>query len=233
MTETRSIPVIDERSKPLPEPVAHARPFVERWLSWSGIAPLPAFLILHLASEFRHAWADDVSEVVREPAGLLRAILVALLVWSPLAVHLVLGSKVLLFGRPAAHASSQLPGSWSTVSRVCAALSGIFLLYHLRSYPFAVWLGEADPRDAGFRLLAELSSTRFGVPLGGAAYLLGLAATAAHLGIAGHRALLNEGWLNSPTRRSTSARAWAALGSALFGAGAALVIRVASGVLLR
>jgi succinate dehydrogenase/fumarate reductase cytochrome b subunit len=234
MTEPRSIPVIDERSKSTTEPVAQARPFVERCLSWSGLAPLPAFLILHLASEFRQAFAEDVGEVVREPRGIPRAALVAILVWAPLALHLVLGGGKLVFGWPgAAHAEAKPRDAWRSVSKACAALSAVFVLYHLRRYPFAVWLGEADPRDAGFRILAELSSTRFGVPLGGAIYLLGLAATSAHLGIAGHRALEGEGLLHGPAERKLSARAWALLGSALFGVGAALVIRVASGVLLR
>jgi hypothetical protein len=51
--------------------------------------------------------------------------------------------------------------------------------------------------------------------------------------MAGHRALESEGLLHSPERRKASARACAAFGSAVFVVGAIVVIRVASGVLLR
>jgi len=226
--------VIDERSKPVTEPLAQARPFVERCLSWSGLVPLPALLVVHLATELGYAFADDVSEVVREPPSLLRLCVTVLFVWTPLTVHLVLGAWTLAFGRRAAAPGGANPvRGWGWLSKACAAVSGVFVLYHLRSYPLAAWLGEADPRDAGFRLIAELSSTRFGWPLGGGAYLIGLAATATHLGMAGHRALESEGLLHNLERRKASARACAAFGSAVFVVGAMVVIRVASGVLLR
>jgi len=71
------------------------------------------------------------------------------------------------------------------------------------------------------------------VPLSGGLYLLGLLATASHAGLGVHRGLLVEGRLRTAEKRRLSARA-CALGSAvLFCAGAAAVIRVASGVLLR
>ena len=82
-------------------------------------------------------------------------------------------------------------------------------------------------------LLTELSSSRFGVPLASGAYVVGLLATAAHAGLGTHRALLLEGLLDAPGRRQASARACAAFGVLLFALGAAAVIRVASGVLLR
>jgi hypothetical protein len=81
--------------------------------------------------------------------------------------------------------------------------------------------------------LAELASFRFGVPLAGGAYLLGLLATATHAGLGIHRALLTQGVLKTEAQRRASARACAAFGSLAFLVGAAAVIRVASGVLLR
>lgn len=216
------------------EQLAHARPAVERWLSWSGLVPLPAFLFLHLLRELRLAFADDVSEVLRPTPGGLALVTSWLLVWLPLLVHAGLAVFFLLNGRRLAPLTEgDTPALPRLVSRVTAVLALLFLLYHARTYAFAVWLGEADARDAGFRLLAELSSTKLGVPVLSGVYLLGLLATVTHAGLSVHRALAREGLLTTAARRQTSARACAAFGVLLFAAGAVAVIRVASGVFLR
>ncbi len=216
------------------EPLAHGRPAVERWLSWSGLVPLPAFLALHLFRELQLAFGNDVSNVLRPAPSALTQVTSCLLVWLPLAVHAGLGVFFLLSGRQ----RSPLPGAdvpplARLVSRASGALALLFVAYHARTYPVAAWLGEADARDAGFRLLTELSSTNFGVPALGGVYLLGLLATVTHAGLGVHRALLAEGRLGTSARRQASARACAAFGALLFGVGAVAVIRVASGVLLR
>ena len=214
--------------------LAHERPAVERWLSWSGLVPLPAFLGLHLAHELRLAFRNDVSDVLRPEPSTLGQLTSWLLVWLPLLVHGALGAFFWLSGRRLAPLpAGDVPAMPRLVSRISAALALLFVAYHARAYSVLVWLGEADARDAGFRLLAELSSTRFGVPLLGGAYLLGLLATVTHAGLGVHRALLAEGLLNTAIRRQASARACAGFGALLFGVGAAAVIRVASGVLLR
>jgi succinate dehydrogenase/fumarate reductase cytochrome b subunit len=191
-------------------------------------------LTVHLLVELRHAFASDVQELQRHSPGWLELLAGAALVWLPIALHLGLGGWLLLSGRslaPRPDASlARLP---RLLSRATAALAALFLLWHARTYALAVWLSEADARDAGFRLLAELSSTRFGMPLAGAAYVAGLLATCTHAAIGIHAALLRLGRLTSEARRSRSARACAAFGVVTFCLGAAAVIRVASGVLLR
>jgi len=225
--------VIEDGAASKAEQLAHARPAVERWLSWSGLVPLPAFLLLHLLRELRLAFANDVSDVLRPAPGLLALATSWLLVWLPLLVHAGLAVFFLLSGRRLASLASDVPVLPRQVSRVTAVLALLFVLYHARTYAFSVWLGEADARDAGFRLLAELSSTKLGVPVLSGVYLLGLLATVAHTGLSLHRALAREGLLATAARRQASARACAAFGVLLFTAGAAAVIRVASGVLLR
>ena len=215
--------------------LAHGRPAVERWLSWSGLVPLPAFLVLHLARELQLAFRNDVSDVLRPEPSTLGQLTSWLLVWLPLLVHGALGGFFLLSGRRLSppSAGADVPALPRLVSRLSGALALIFVAYHARTYSVSVWLGEADPRDVGFRLLAELSSTRFGVPLLGGAYLVGLLATITHASLGVHRALVAEGRLATAARRRASARACAGFGALLFGVGAAAVIRVASGVLLR
>ena len=211
--------------------LAHERPAVERWLSWSGLVPLPAFLLLHLSRELALAFATDVSDVLRAPPSPFGQVSSWLLVWLPFGVHAALGVYFVASGRRLSAPREDVPQLARLVSRVTSVLALAFVAYHAKGY--ALWLGEADPRDSGFRLLAELSSTSFGVPVVGGVYLLGLLATVTHAALAVHRALLAHGLLETATRRLASARACAAFGVMLFLVGAAAVIRVASGLLLR
>jgi succinate dehydrogenase hydrophobic anchor subunit len=213
--------------------VAQGRPAVERWLRWSGLVPLPAFLLVHLGSELFHAFPSDVSDVVRRAPSLFTTLACALLVWVPLLLHVALAGWMLAKRRSLTLPSEVMPRLPQLLARASALVAGAFVLYHAKSYALAVWLGEADARDAGFRLVAELSSTHLGVPLSGGAYLLGLLSTSTHAGIGVHRALLAEGYLQSAERRLLSARACTAFAVVCFCVGAAAVIRVASGVLLR
>jgi hypothetical protein len=232
--EARDMQVTEDGAAAKAEQLAHGRPAVERWLAWSGLVSLPSFLLIHLGRELALAFATDVSDVLRPAPSVLVKVTALLLVWLPLGVHLALGGWFLLSGRGLTPApGGDVPTLSRLVSRLTSVLAAVFVVYHARTYALAVWLGEADARDAGFRLIAQLSSTRFGVPLVGAGYLLGLLATVTHAATAMHRALLAEGLLSTATRRRISARACAAFGSALFCVGAVAVIRVASGVLLR
>lgn len=230
MTEARTIP--EETSASRIEDLTRAGPAVEHWLRWSGLVPLPAFLVLHLGVELYRAFPADLRDVQRTAPGVVVTVASLLLVWVPLGLHLALGAWLLASNRslPAATPTERVPGLLSRWSALPAAL---FVLWHGHTYLLAVWLGDADTRDAGFRLVAELSSTRFGVPLSGAGYLLGLAAVCTHAALGVHRALLAQGYLASAARRRFSARACTGFGLLCFGAGAAAVIRVASGVLLR
>lgn len=215
--------------------MARERSLVERSLVWSGLVPLPVFLALHLSRELVASFASDVAELLR-PAPSAAVILSSwLLVLIPLALHALLGSWLLLTGRRLrpARAEADVAELAVRVSRFTSLIALLFVAYHVREYPLAVLLGEADARDAGLRLVGRLSSAHFGAPLRGVGYLLGLLGTVAHAGLSVHRALLREGLLATPAKRRASARCCAAGGALLFWAGAAAVIRVASGALLR
>ena len=215
------------------EPLAHARPAVERWLTWSGLIPLPVFLLLHLGRELALAFATDVQDVLRPGPSLFTTVTAWLLVWAPLAAHIGLAAWLTLSGRKRSSLAEDVARMPRRLSQWTSLLSLLFLVYHARAYAVAAWLGAADARDAGFRLIAELSSTRFGAPLVAAGYLFGLLATVTHAALGVHRGLLAEGFLKEPARRRASARACAGFGAAAFCVGAAAVIRVASGLILR
>jgi hypothetical protein len=223
----------EQSAAPDPEQVAHARPAVERCLTWTGLIPLPVFLVLHLSCELQLARASDISQLIRPQPSAFASLTALALVWLPLAAHLGLGAWLLAARRATvAAAALDVARPALSVSRLASVLALLFVVYHAREYPLAVWLGEADARDAGFRLVARLSATSWGVPLRGGAYLLGLAATVAHAGLAVHRALLREGFLRDPRWRRRSAQLCAAGAALLFTLGAGAVIRVASGALL-
>jgi succinate dehydrogenase / fumarate reductase, cytochrome b subunit len=233
MTEARSIREPERQPAARTEQLAHARPAVERWLTWSGLLPLPAFLALHLLRELKLAFATDIADVVRPAPSLFVVVTSVLLVWLPLGVHVVLALARWLAGRRPPTLAHDVPRVARQLSQLSGWLALAFLAYHGHAFALTVWLGQAAAEDAGFRLLAELSGSTAGVPLKASAYLLGLLATAAHAGLGVHRGLLTDGWLESDRKRRTSARACAVFGAALFCVGAAAVIRVASGVLLR
>jgi hypothetical protein len=212
--------------------VAHSRPAVERWFSLSGLIPLPVFLVLHLSRELALAFASDVSDMVRPEPGIVSLLTAALLVWVPLLLHVAFGVVLLVRGRGLAPLAADVPALSRRMSRLTSVVALLFIAYHARHFPVASWLSEADARDAGLRLVGYLSSTRLGVPLHGAAYLLGLAGSLAHAGLGVHRALLREGFLASEARRRASARLCAGVSALLFGVGAVAVIRVATGVFL-
>jgi len=227
--------VTDETRASTDEPVARRRSAVERWLSLTGAVPLPVFLALHLSREAALSAPQDVAEVVRPTTGTFGALTMVCLVWVPLLLHAGLGTWLLLTGRKltAPTGLADLSPLLLRLSRMSSVLALGFVILHASEYPARVWLGEADARDAGFRLTAALSSTSFGVPVRAAAYLLGLLATLTHASIGIHRALLAEGVLSNLARRRISELSCAVFALVLFCVGAGTIIRVASGVLLR
>lgn len=215
------------------EQVAHRRTAVERGLVWTGLVPLPIFLALHVVHELGLAFASDVAEVARRAPGVLTLISSALLVWLPLSLHAGLGAWVVASGRKLTAPLDDVPPLARALSRGSALAALAFLAHHAATFPLATLRGHAAPEDAGFRLIALLSSTTGGVPLAGSLYLLGLLATCTHAGLAVHRGLLSEGLLATAERRRRSARLCATFAVLSFALGAAAVIRVATGVLLR
>ncbi len=225
--------VTDETQASTTEPVTRPRPAVERWLALSGALPLPVFLALHLGREAVLAGASDVAELVRPAPSVLSTITMVCLVWLPLLLHAALGLWFLVTGRKLTLLTFDPPAFLRDLSRLASVPALGFVLYHAQEYAVPAWFGQVDPRDAGFRLVAALSSTRSGFPVLAGGYLLGLLATLVHAGIGVHRALLAEGVLHTSARRHGSARFCAAAALVLFSIGASAVIRAAGGSLLK
>jgi hypothetical protein len=215
------------------EQLAHGRTAVERWLTWTGLLPLPVFMLLHLGRELSLAFADDVSDVLRPPPTMFSRLTGLLLVWLPLGIHALLAGWLLLARRTLTPLSQDVPPMARLTSRVTSWLALAFVVHHGQTFAIEVWRGRAAGEDAGFRLLSLLASSSHGVPLSSAAYLVGLGCSVTHAALGVHRGLLAEGWLATVERRQRSARLCAAIGALLFAIGSLAVIRVASGVFLR
>src|SRR5688572_7920529 len=104
------------------EGVAHTRPSVERWLCWSGLLPLPAFLLLHLGRELSLSTATDVAALVRGAPSAFSLATSALLVWLPLSVHAALGVWCLASGGSALPLEGEVRAPARAVSRLCSVV---------------------------------------------------------------------------------------------------------------
>src|SRR5438128_550989 len=112
--------VTDDSSASTAEQLAQGRPAVERWLTWSGLIPLPAFLVLHLGRELALAYATDVTDVERAAPSALALTTSYLLVWLPLSLHALLGVWRLTSRDAAATSSPDVPAQARIVSRVAS-----------------------------------------------------------------------------------------------------------------
>lgn len=152
-----------------------------RLLSLTGLAPLGAFLLFHVALNATILWGgptfdDAVAALRRVPALWL---IEALIVFAPLAIHAGLGMGFVIAGAPLA-VPRPYPRAMSLAVRATGVGSLVFLVAHLFEFRF---------RNPGLRpggaeletlLAADLSSTTHGLPWRGAAYLIGTACVSFH-----------------------------------------------------
>ena len=144
----------------------------------SGIAPLGAFVALHLLMTASGlAGGARFGRVFAARAWMTPLVIVLVLV--PLAFHAGYGAYLAALRR----GETSLP-SWRPRLRRAAALGTLgFVLVHLVEMPAAVWAGGIDPGALFDRLSAHLSSTWHGVPVVAVLYLAGVAATLVHFAL--------------------------------------------------
>jgi succinate dehydrogenase / fumarate reductase cytochrome b subunit len=152
--------------------------------SLSGVVPLGAFLVVHLATNTRalagdEAFARALHFYDRVPA--LGAV-EALLVFAPLLFHAGFGLWLVAARRPLA-VPSPYPSSLRVAMRATGVLVVAFLAMHLPELRFGAQ-GERPPGDVLQTFLAaDLSSMRGGLPLRALAYLLGTACVCFHFAV--------------------------------------------------
>ena len=167
------------------------RRVVSRAFSLSGVVPLGAFVVLHVAINARALHGDAAfAGAVRAVQGLpaLAAVIETALVYLPLALHGGLGLWLVATGGRGALRPE--PSPYSPVLRGWMRATGVllvaFLAMHVAELRFpgaAGRLGHLDGGELATRLDADLSATWLGVPWRGLAYLVGTAAVTFHLAV--------------------------------------------------
>jgi succinate dehydrogenase/fumarate reductase cytochrome b subunit (b558 family) len=169
----------------VPNPASAHRPgvppFVGRLFSLTGLLPLGAFLIGHLvvnAGALRGdaAFAGSVRLLHRLPA---LALLEWALVFAPLLLHGAIGVWLI-----ATRAQLAEPSPYPPALRIAMRATGVvaiaFLVVHLPELRFRTPGDRPGGGELATLLVADLSSTRHGVPWTGAAYLLGTGCVTFH-----------------------------------------------------
>jgi succinate dehydrogenase / fumarate reductase cytochrome b subunit len=204
---------------------------VRRVFSLTGVLPLSAFLVVHLAMNARAlhgswAFAGTVDAVDRVP-GL--PLIEALLVFAPLVFHGALGLWLVATRTPLVPAAPY-PRSLRLAMRATGIVVLAFLALHLPSIRFRVPGTRLGGGELATLLDAQLSTTSHGVPWQGLAYLVGTACVTFHFacGLWGFYATTRAGHASARRRRSA---AWGALalGLVMWGTFADVVVLRATG----
>ena len=185
-----------------------------RAFSLSGVAPLGVFLALHLVESARALRGEDafnraVATVHGVPAV---GLVLALLVYAPLALHAAIGLWLTLARAPPA-----TPTPYSRPVLLAMRATGVVALAFLALHLSEMRALSAGPRLHGGELLtllsADLSSTSHGVPWWGLTYLVGTGAVTFHF-VAGVWGLLAR----TPRVADRVTRRWLAWAAGALGA---------------
>jgi succinate dehydrogenase / fumarate reductase cytochrome b subunit len=219
----------------LPEPAPGSDREVARAFSLSGVVPLGAFLVLHVAanaSALLGGWAFVRSaRLLRSLPALpfleLAFVFVPLLFHGGLGLWLIVTRRALDARRGSGPTSSVYTRPLRLAMRATADGALAFLALHLPELRFRSGLEPVGPAALATLLDARLSSTWRGIPWAGVAYLTGAACATFHFacGAWGYFASTPRGRADARTRKRV---AWVAVG-----AGIAMWVLFADVVVLR
>jgi succinate dehydrogenase cytochrome b subunit len=218
-------------SVPAPDRPLDPAHIVRRVLSLCGLVPLGAFLVVHLAI---NASALAGSSAFARTAGWARdlpalPLVEWLLVFLPLLVHASLGLWLIVRRQPLHSPAPYAPGL-RLAMRATAVGTLCFLAAHLSELRLR---GSTDSRTPGVLatlLDAHLSSTRYGVPWVGVAYLLGAGCATFHFACGSWAAFaVSPAGQASERRRRLAAWASVALGIVMWAVFADVVVLRATG----
>jgi succinate dehydrogenase / fumarate reductase cytochrome b subunit len=198
-----------------------------RLLTLTGVAPLGVFLIEHVVANASAMGGSErfdsvVGAMARSP---LANVIELLLVFVPLAVHVVVGLSLTF--KPAKDHTYASDGAYRA-QRIAGVIALVFVVAHLLELRLGRALFGLAVTSLYTKLSADLSWTWAGVPWVALGYVIGIGATALHF--------VNGLWSyfaargTRPSTRMTYGLA--ALGGALFLVGTATTISVSTGTRL-
>jgi succinate dehydrogenase / fumarate reductase cytochrome b subunit len=204
---------------------------VRRAFSLSGVVPLGAFLVVHLAINASALWGPRAFAAAATAAQSVPALPLfeALFVFAPLVFHGALGAWLVATRRTLPDPPPYAPAV-RTAMRVTAAGTLVFLGLHLADLRFHSPGTHLGGPELATLLDAGLSTVRRGVPWRGLAYLVGAACATFHLagGLWGFYASSPAGQSSAHRRRRA---AWLAVagGVALWAAFSDVTVLRATG----
>jgi succinate dehydrogenase / fumarate reductase cytochrome b subunit len=146
-------------------------------LAFTGIAPLGAFVVVHLVTTAAALSGPARFERVFAASPALSAV-TFLVVVAPLLFHAGYGAWIAL-ARPQ---SIEVPTWRPRARRVASLIVLAFVVGHLLELAVPRWTGALPAASLLDALTSHLSSTTSGVPFVAVGYLFGLAATLFHFG---------------------------------------------------
>jgi succinate dehydrogenase / fumarate reductase cytochrome b subunit len=195
-------------------PLSIRAPFLRSLFTWSGVAPLGAFLFVHLAVNLAAirgdaSFARAVHVVTRLPALWLFE---GLVVFLPLFFHGGVGLYLAVTRTPLAE-RSPYSVTLRTAMRVTGVVAFAFVAMHLPELRFRVRGVHLGAGELETLLGEDLSSLSHGVPWQGIAYLVGTGCVTFHFA-AGLWACLAQGRVGG----AAASRRWLAWGAGALGA---------------
>jgi len=222
------------RTTRVPDPaLSPRRRVLLRAFSLSGVVPLGAFLVVHLAVNARALAGEGALARAAEASRRVPALAVveAALIFAPLLVHALVGTW-LVVARPPLALPRPYPPALRVAVRVTGVLALAFLAMHLPEIRFREGATRPDPDVLATWLAADLSSMHGGLPARAVAYMLGTAVVCFHFGAGlwGYFAATPKG--ASPRARRLAAWWAAAVGATAWVLFANIVVYHATGARL-
>jgi succinate dehydrogenase / fumarate reductase cytochrome b subunit len=154
---------------------------LRRAFSLSGVLPLGAFLVFHLSVLARGLSGDAALaraiDALHASRGL--GVIEVAFVYVPLLVHGAIGVRLVVRRDVFVEPSPYSPPAMAAL-RATGMVAAVFLLWHLWDLGFGFRGSRADGGTLATLLAARLSSTRFGIPWRGVAYLFAVGCVVFH-----------------------------------------------------
>lgn len=197
-------------------PASAAKP-IDRLFSVTGVLPLGAYVILHLARNARALAGAAAFERAATWSAKLPLFLEVVLVGLPLAFHAAYGAYLAIKAIPLRGESvyeSAHVGGLAKAMRVTGLVALAYLAFHL--YDYATALARLSPASEYTLAAGRLSSATATFPLRAVLEVAGEGTVLFHFCVGLWGFCVARGWAGSRSARRWSAVAFSAIGAALF-----------------
>lgn len=193
--------------------------------------PLGFFLLEHTwantsALRGQEAYLATVESLERIP---LLVVVEIAFVFLPLAYHAAYGVWMMR-ERVAAEPKPFSNRALAVGNRIAAGAALVFIAWHFWEFRIQAWRHALEPNAFYATLAWRLSSTWHGFPVRAVLYLIGAFSTVFHFACGTWSYAVTSGLLATARQKSRAAWGCLALGTLLFGASAATVVSLATGI---